>query len=333
MTGDNRITRLRCWAIIVVVFGHSIILYDPNWGVYSSAYTVSSLMWIKHVINTFQMPLFLFLSGFCFYYSVQKHQYVSWQSIINGIIGKMKRLLVPFVTIALLWMIPIRRICRYAAWSNLNLNQICTRVFLGIDSGHLWFLPTLFLIFVFSFLLLPRMKRKTNDILILLITFCGAIIAFKIPSILFLSTTASSLYWFVLGFECCKYKSITEKFVNTGRKYGVLVSSIVAVLCMVRGGANGLPTEVAEKLAVTLLLVTGYYCLSSKKCSNLCSLISDESMGIYLLHSPLIYFTYAYYTNGIPVVVVFINFVIDGLIAMILTWFLKKSRVKWLIGY
>lgn len=77
MTADNRITRLRCWAIIVVVFGHSIILYDPNWGVYSSTYTVSSLMWIKHIINTFQMPLFLFLSGFCFYYSVKKHQYTN----------------------------------------------------------------------------------------------------------------------------------------------------------------------------------------------------------------------------------------------------------------
>lgn len=101
MTADNRITRLRCWAIIVVVFGHSIILYDPNWGAYASTYTVSSLMWIKHIINTFQMPLFLFLSGFCFYYSVEKHQYTNRQSIINGIIGKMKRLLIPFVAVAL----------------------------------------------------------------------------------------------------------------------------------------------------------------------------------------------------------------------------------------
>ena len=238
MAADNRITRLRCCAIIVVVFGHSIILYDPNWGVYSSTHTVLSLMWIKHIINTFQMPLFLFLSGFCFYYSVQKHQYTNKQSIIDGIIGKMKRLLIPFVAVALLWMIPIRRICRYADWSDLNLIQICARVFLGIDSGHLWFLPTLFLIFVFSFLLLPRMKQKTNDILILLITFCGAIIAFKIPSILFLSNTASSLYWFVLGFECCKYKLTNEKFINTGLKYAVLVSSILAVLFMVRGGGQ-----------------------------------------------------------------------------------------------
>ena len=55
-------------------------------------------------------------------------------------------------------------------------------------------------------------------------------------------------------------------------------------------------------------------------------------MGIYLLHSPLVYFTYAYYGNGIPVVVVFINFVIDGLIVMILTYHLMNGRWKWVIG-
>lgn len=32
MKVDYRIMRLRCLAIIVVVLGHSIILYDPNWG-------------------------------------------------------------------------------------------------------------------------------------------------------------------------------------------------------------------------------------------------------------------------------------------------------------
>lgn len=56
-------------------------------------------------------------------------------------------------------------------------------------------------------------------------------------------------------------------------------------------------------------------------------------MGIYLLHSPLIYFTYSYCSNEFPLVVVFINFVIDGSIAVLLTNFLMKGKGKWLIGY
>lgn len=333
MNADNRITRLRCIAIGVVVFGHSIILYDSNWRVYASTYSAPALMWIKHIINTFQMPLFLFLSGFCFFYSVQKHQFMTRNSVIVGITGKVKRLLIPFAVVAIFWMIPIRRICKYVAWNDLNLFQICVRVFLGIDSGHLWFLPTLFLIFVFSFAVLPRMKKKTEDILILFVAFCGAIIAFKIPAILFLNNAASSLYWFILGFECCKYKLKVKEIINMRVKYAALVSSVVVVLLIIRGGASGLLVNAIEKLAITLLLVSGYYCTPTKKCGKLCSLISEASMGIYLLHSPLIYFTYAYYTNGMPVVVVFINFVVDGFVAVVLTELLRKSKVKWLIGY
>ena len=63
---DYKITRLRCLAIVIVVLGHSIILYDPQWGLYQTSHTVDLLMWIKRIINAFQMPLFLFLSGYCF---------------------------------------------------------------------------------------------------------------------------------------------------------------------------------------------------------------------------------------------------------------------------
>ena len=239
MVSDNRITRLRCIAIAVVVFGHSIILYDPDWGLYSSTYSVPSLMWTKHFINTFQMPLFLFLSGLCFFYSVQKHQFTTRDSVIHGITGKVKRLLIPFVVVAIFWMIPIRQICKYAGWSNLNVFQICARVFLGIDSGHLWFLPTLFLIFIFSFAVLPRIKDKKEDTLVLFATFLGTLVASRIPEILFLSKVASSLYWFILGFECCKYKQKIEKIINTRLKYGVLGSSIVVLLLIIRGGQTG----------------------------------------------------------------------------------------------
>lgn len=137
MNVDYKIVRLRCLAILFVVFGHSIILYDPQWGLYSSIYSVAPLMELKHIINTFQMPLFLMLAGFCFFYSISKRDYKDIKNILGGVIGKVKRLLVPFVVIALFWMIPIRLICSYAAWDGLNIFQIIGYVFVGEDSGHL----------------------------------------------------------------------------------------------------------------------------------------------------------------------------------------------------
>ena len=56
-------------------------------------------------------------------------------------------------------------------------------------------------------------------------------------------------------------------------------------------------------------------------------------MGIYLLHSPLVYFTYAYYANAAPAMVVFVNFVIGGFIASLLTRFIMNSKAKVFLGY
>ena len=34
---DNKIINIRALAIFLVVFGHSIILYEPSWGVYTTS--------------------------------------------------------------------------------------------------------------------------------------------------------------------------------------------------------------------------------------------------------------------------------------------------------
>lgn len=239
---DYKIMRLRCLAIVIVVLGHSIILYDPQWGIYRTSYTVDSLMYMKRVINTFQMPLFLFLSGFCFFYSVKKHGYKGIKSWGIGLAGKMKRLLVPFSIIAVFWMIPIRKICNYGAWRNLNYFQILKQVFFGLDSGHLWFLPTLFGIFVFSFIVFPHVNNKKMDCLILLITFLVSLIAYKFPSFLFFNNIVSSLYWFCLGFEVCKYKHDIEKKIPLKINYSIILLSIFMIVlkvCVYGGGRAG----------------------------------------------------------------------------------------------
>lgn len=88
-----------------------------------------------------------------------------------------------------------------------------------------------------------------------------------------------------------------------------------------------------EEVAVTFLLLSGYICISAKECSWICRQVSDKSMGIYLLHSPLIYFTYAFYANGFPLLVVLINFVLDGVLAFVLTMVIVKGKFKFLLGY
>lgn len=58
MEREYKIDNLRAIAILLVVLGHSIIIYDPNWGVITSDTECLPFFYLKQMINLIQMPLF-----------------------------------------------------------------------------------------------------------------------------------------------------------------------------------------------------------------------------------------------------------------------------------
>ncbi len=66
---EYRINNIRALAILIVIFGHSIILYSSSWSLYETMQTSPILDNVKKVINLFQMPLFFSLSGYLFTFS------------------------------------------------------------------------------------------------------------------------------------------------------------------------------------------------------------------------------------------------------------------------
>lgn len=72
---NSNITTLRAFAIIIVVLGHSIILYDPSWTWYVPGQECPFFAELKKIINVVQMPLFFSLSGYLFYYTIQKYSF------------------------------------------------------------------------------------------------------------------------------------------------------------------------------------------------------------------------------------------------------------------
>ena len=327
MKVDYKIVRMRCFAILVVVFGHSIILYDEQWGVYATQNKVMSLMWIKHFINTFQMPLFLFISGFCFWESVKRHGFDNKKATINGILNKAKHLLIPFVIVALFWMIPIRKLCNYTPWENIPNYRIILYVLLGKDSGHLWFLPTLFIIFVLAFVGL-NINCKRKDCLIIVFSFFIMVFAAKFPAYLFISNVAQSMYWFFMGYEFNKYK-VKTKFESWMLRRNILTFFIGVILLIVLvESAHNYFLQIIEKIVVSIVILELYNIISNKKPGMLIKVISERSMGIYLLHSPLVYFMYAYYTDANPFIMVFVNFIICGLISLLLSVLFGKIKTR-----
>lgn len=141
------IITLRAIAILLVVFGHSIIIYSDSWNLYSTTVTCEFLDHLKDIINIVQMPLFFSISGFCLIYTMRKDSHIS-----TFIVDKLRRIIVPYLIIGVFYLYPIRMIAKYEPYMHHNpLYVIFWDIILGFDNGHLWFLPTLFLMLVVTY--------------------------------------------------------------------------------------------------------------------------------------------------------------------------------------
>ena len=153
---EHRIDNIRALAILTVVFGHSIILYSKSWNLYSPGQSSFLFDQIKQVINLYQMPLFFSLSGYLFARSSSE------EPAARFFTKKAVRLLIPFMIIGLLYMIPIKFAAGYPPYSGRSYFEAARKLVIGTDTGHLWYLPTLFLFFAASYALSKLFKNRAG---------------------------------------------------------------------------------------------------------------------------------------------------------------------------
>lgn len=62
---------IRALAILLVMLGHSIIIYSSGWNLYDTTQSAPVLAHLKDIINVIQMPLFFSVSGFCLVFTLR----------------------------------------------------------------------------------------------------------------------------------------------------------------------------------------------------------------------------------------------------------------------
>ena len=226
-----KIDNIRAIAILLVVFGHSIILYSSSWNLYSTTNNVPVLNICKDFINIIQMPLFFALSGFLFTSSLKKEFSVVMKD-------KTKRLLVPYFIIALFWLIPIRLSVNYPGYNVPFLTIIGKCILYGSDNGHLWYLIALFWCFIFCRLLTAVIRniqsfvfptKKGDDaqyitVTVLFISWIMFILSKKV-NLYYFNSTFDYFVWFMLGI-------MIKKHFNFINNLGVVYKGIILILCL-----------------------------------------------------------------------------------------------------
>lgn len=322
---NSKIVNLRAMAILLVVFGHSIIIFDTNWGIYSPLHESYFFMILKHYISIIQMPLFFSISGFCFYYTVQSKKKVG-----EFILNKFKRLIIPFIIVAALWMIPIRIFARYPKWLGMSYGEILLQVLTGKDAGHLWYLGALFIIFIIAYFFNDIMgklglKNKSIDILYMLFLLLLSVGSSKFPKELFLSSAMRYLFWFFLGFEVNK----NSEGLDASPKSKYIVYIILAVVlissCVFGVVGNRMVNKFIEYLGTGMIIVSSYKLITNKSIPIM-DKISKNSFGVYLFHSPMLYPVF-YYMNWLnPILMILLDFVILYVVAYFITNILRVSK-------
>lgn len=143
----------RTLTMLLVIIGHCTytnlmthyggISYFSNVSPEEYSFGEKLLTTMVSFIYTFHMPLFMMLSGACF--SLTIHKVAGLKAFVSN---KAKRLLVPFLFTTLLLSVPLKYMSGYYAESANVLEDIVLGQFLLMGNSHLWFVASLFWIFL-----------------------------------------------------------------------------------------------------------------------------------------------------------------------------------------
>lgn len=343
---------LRVVATILVVIGHcTYFKISTPYGGCDYSYLFGDTSFIFKLINKltefiyiFHMPLFIALSGALFEKSLIKGHYPSFKRIVNK---KAKNLLVPFIVVTLLYSTPIKFLSGYFDGSTNLIKDVFVGQILIQGNTHLWYLFSLFSIFLVGYLFLNNSKDKQSILLLFLIALSlgSEKIGIKLVSYMFQFTL-----WFYVGMLFEKYRSIFED-IFSDIKFKLLLADIVLYGIYEIANHFLMPFPIKIIMKVEKIILTGLLCLTVYMISHFATkskifnsrvfnVLRRDSFGIYLYSDPLNYlilmvgaslFGGELWTNNLYSVAFYLFRILVTLgISICLTEVLKKRKIKYI---
>ena len=344
----NNISLLRTFAILVVVLGHSMVVYQYNWGIYTPLVKSSFFNSLKIYIDTFQMPLFIFISGYMFYYC--RKECGKYKKLGKFSFDKIKRLLIPYFCVAIMYVLPIRIMTDYKGYHGYNAFKIIYKYILtGLDVGHLWYLLAIFEIFI-VFYLFESIINKIGVPASFIIIACANIISYKFPNVFQISISIHYFMFFYLGYIVRNYeKNFVGLFKGKKNRAKIVMLFVLQLLFLIVSSkiSNNnivgtlfknsifLICNISGTLFYFLVLSLISYKYKSLNSNKTLKFLDKESFAIYLFHSPLIYIMLMYIANKniSPFLVVPSMFIIMLFCSLGISYVIKKTKVlKFIIG-
>lgn len=258
---------LQGFSMLLVVIGHVSLTNKPG------DPTTPIATGIERTIYSFHMPLFIFISGWLFYYTCIKRE----KLYKDMLVAKVKRLVIPFFVFTIAAML-LKIVFPSLMHRKVDMEEIVdTFVLLRSNPlGEMWFIVVLFELM----LLYPVYKFLVrNRLTVIMGIICAVILSVFTPPIsyFYLRKVAYMIPFFVLGIVCCRYE--WQKYM--GNAYLFVIVAGLFVVCNVM---NILPDSMAAVTALIGILFVMSFCLIvAKYHPNILGSYRDYTFQIFLM--------------------------------------------------
>lgn len=322
--------------MLLVVFYHSILYWNGQWFIGKPEFASPLFSIIAQWLNTFHIYTFTLVSGYLFYYlKFEKGKYGDFLSLVRN---KSKRLLIPYISISIVWAIPFAMF-----FYQYSLKDLFMKFVIGISPAQLWFLLMLFNVFIIFYPLSNFFKEHNiYGICIVFFFYISGIVGMALfMNILQAFSALTYIPYFWLGFKlrqygmeyvkkipCCVWFFIDVAlfiFIRSLSKYnGVFFSALtIGFTVLLNAIGSIMAFVILQKLAERV------------NCNNKTFIIlSKNSMPVYLFHQQIVY-VFIYYLNGAinPYLHAVITFIGAIIISLLVSMFMMKFKwTKILIG-
>lgn len=253
--------------------------------------------------------------------------------------NKIKRLLVPYIFVAIIWVVPISEY--FFRW---DIREIMRKYILCENPSQLWFLWMLFDVFIVAWFMWKLFSRQDSIGFIVALIFYGVgVIGGSIfPNVFCIWTAFQYILFFYMGIQLWMKKDRRILRGDITWKGWILINIIAFIVDNIvqeeknifhLGIITGLFLHISGALMAVYVLKEIAKSLRWKE-NTLFNLLSKYSMSIYLFHQQIIYITLTYFNGKVnPYIHVGINFFVSILGAFIISYFLRYFRItKFLIG-
>lgn len=317
---------LKSLAIVLVVLGHSTNQYKGNW-IFETEQKSIIFKWVSLYVNSIHMVIFVFVSGVVYAYCKLKKGY--YKHYYNLIKDKVKRLLIPYFCIGLLFKIPID-IFLGIYRGKINISNIIKDLILGINSGHLWFLMMLFILFLVYFCI-EKFILKLNVIFSIALVFILQVFSIYASDIFTIKRVLLYCVFFHMGYIVYVNRMFVLDKISILNKKKVIIYTfiIIILLILIRGkiSNNSFIEKVIHLIINDIIGILGILQMYSvvaiiKKIKDLqkfLNVINRYNFNIYLLHEPIIFIILSIVINYNPVLVVSFSFIGSIIFSIIFT--------------